>query len=93
MPEAEIAELAIGPLDCQDRHAAREYAVAPSTLARRAWPAALWRARRRRPVGGRRDPHADDPTPCGVDVDRSPVGGLAAVRAAHRHGGRGPASP
>ena len=33
MSKAEIAELVTGPLDCQDRHAARRYDVAPSTLA------------------------------------------------------------
>jgi len=33
MSKDEIAELGIGPLDFQDRHAAREYEAAPSTLA------------------------------------------------------------
>jgi len=33
MSKDEIAELAIGPLDFQDRHTARGYEVAPSTLA------------------------------------------------------------
>lgn len=33
MSKDEIAELAIGPLDYQDRHAARRFEVAPSTLA------------------------------------------------------------
>jgi hypothetical protein len=65
MSKDEIAELAIGPLDYQDRHAARVGSRFPEHHRLRAWPDALWRARRLRPLGGRRDPDADIRRPAG----------------------------